>query len=137
VLYGVVLGFMLLGAYSLENSIFNVGVMLAFGLVGYLLRKIDVPLAPMALTIVLGQLMERSFRQSLAMSEGSVTVFFSTPLAAVLLIIAMLALLYSGLRPALARKTRFARILAPESEVPDPATTSPVHTSATTDGNNK
>jgi putative tricarboxylic transport membrane protein len=131
VLYGIVLGFMLLGAYSLENSIFNVGVMLAFGVLGYLLRKIDVPLAPMALTIVLGQLMERSFRQSLAMSEGSPSVFVSTPLAAILLTIAVLALVYSAVRPALARRVRIARILASDEEV------LPTPTATTTDGNNK
>lgn len=107
-LYSFVLGFMLLGAYSLSNNLFNVGVMLVFGLVGYLLRKVDIPLAPMALTLVLGRLMERSFRQSMAMSGDSLTVFISSPLSATLLAVAALALVYSALRPVLQRRSRAA-----------------------------
>ena len=105
-LYGVVLGFMLLGAYSLENSTFNIVIMLAFGVVGYLLRKIDIPLAPMALTLVLGGLLERSFRQSLAMSEGDYGIFLSSPLAVVFGVIAVVAILLSASRPLLRRWRR-------------------------------
>lgn len=69
VLYAVVFAFMILGAYTLDSSVFNIGVLLFFGLIGYLMRKIDIPLAPMALTIVLGDIMESNLRRALAISR--------------------------------------------------------------------
>ena len=55
----LILGFCVIGAYSAHNSVFDVGLMLAFGFVGYLFKKLDIPLAPMILTLILGPLMER------------------------------------------------------------------------------
>lgn len=92
VLYAVVFGFMILGAYTLDNNIFNIGVLLVFGVLGYFLRKLDVPLAPMALTIVLGPLMESNLRRALAISRGDMSVFVTSPIALVLLIVAALAI---------------------------------------------
>jgi len=62
VLYSIVIGFMIVGAFSLDGSVFNIYVMLGAGVVGYLLRKVEIPLAPIALTVVLGPVMKRSLR---------------------------------------------------------------------------
>lgn len=88
ILYAIIVGFMVIGAYSLENSVFDVGSMLGWGIVGYACRKLDIPLAPMILTLILGPLMERGLRQSLEISRGDMTVFFTRPISAVLLAIA-------------------------------------------------
>ncbi|MSO77206.1 MAG: tripartite tricarboxylate transporter permease [Alphaproteobacteria bacterium] len=83
-----VLLFCILGAYSLKQSVFDVWVMLGFGVVGYLLRKLDFPLAPAILALILGPIMERSLRTTLEISGGSFAIFLDRPIAMVLLAIA-------------------------------------------------
>jgi putative tricarboxylic transport membrane protein len=61
--------------------------------IGYLLRKMDFPLAPIVLTLILGPLMERSLRTSLDMSQGSLGIFLESPIAMVLLVLAALVLI--------------------------------------------
>lgn len=92
-LFGVILAFMIVGAYSVSNSTFDVLVMTLFGVIGYLLRKMDFPLAPVVLTLILGPLMERSLRQSLEMSQGDLRIFLESPIAVVLLALAGLTLI--------------------------------------------
>ncbi|MFJ4029551.1 tripartite tricarboxylate transporter permease [Paenarthrobacter sp. NPDC089989] len=86
ILYAFVIAFMIVGAYSLDGSVFNVFVMLGAGLLGYVLRKIEVPLAPIALTLVLGPIMERSLNTSLQISEGTFSIFSNSGIAMGLLI---------------------------------------------------
>jgi len=92
-LFGIILTFMIVGAYSVSNSTFDVLVMTLFGVIGYLLRKMDFPLAPVVLTLILGPLMERSLRQSLEMSQGDLRIFLESPIAVVLLASAALILI--------------------------------------------
>jgi putative tricarboxylic transport membrane protein len=92
-LFGVILAFMVVGAYSVSNSPFDVGVMTLFGVVGYFLRKLDFPLAPVVLTLILAPLMERSLRISLEMSQGDLGIFLESPVAVVLLALAALVLI--------------------------------------------
>ncbi len=66
--------------------------MLAFGLLGFIFKKLDIPLAPFALTLILGPMMEKALRQSLEMSGGDLSVFFTRPLAATLLVLAAIVL---------------------------------------------
>jgi putative tricarboxylic transport membrane protein len=66
--------------------------MLAFGVLGYVMRKIDIPAAPLVLAFVLGPLAEGAFRRSLIISQNDPTVFFTRPVALVLLILAALLL---------------------------------------------
>ncbi|MCS0496290.1 tripartite tricarboxylate transporter permease [Ancylobacter sp. MQZ15Z-1] len=84
----------LVGAYAISLSLFNVGLTLFFGMVGYLLIRADIPRAPLVLAVVLAPLMESSLRQSLMLSEGSLVIFVQRPLAALLalLVIGSLAL---------------------------------------------
>ena len=92
ILCAIILAFMILGAYSVSNSVFDVMVMTVFGVLGYILRKLDFPLAPIVLTLILGPLMERSLRQSLEISQGSFLVFLKSPIAAVFLAATVLIL---------------------------------------------
>ncbi len=105
-LYTVILGFCVLGAYSLNGSVFDVGVMTVFGVLGYLLRKLDIPAAPMVLTMVLGPLMERALRQSLDISGRDITIFVARPISAIALAVAFrfgAASLMQGVRSVKAR----------------------------------
>ncbi|WP_107677942.1 tripartite tricarboxylate transporter permease [Agrobacterium sp. LAD9] len=81
----------LVGAYSSEGGMFPVYVMTAFGILGYLLRKLQIPLAPVILALVLGDLMETNFRRALITSQGSLDIFYTSPLTLGLLLIAALA----------------------------------------------
>ena len=98
VLFAVIMGFMMLGAYASENSSFDILSMLLFGVVGYLMRKLDFPLAPAVLTLILGPLMEKNLRRSLEMSQGDFHIFLESPIAVGLLIAAIIVLLLPMLR---------------------------------------
>ncbi len=85
ILTALILLFMVIGAYTINFSVFDVFVMIGFGLLGLALRHLEIPLAPMVLTLVLGPLMERSLRESLEISQGDFGIFSSRPISAVLI----------------------------------------------------
>jgi putative tricarboxylic transport membrane protein len=98
ILMTLILAFCVVGVYSLSSSVFDIGVMLAFGLVGYAFKKFDIPTAPLVLTMILGPLMERGLRQSLEMSRGDFSILFTRPISATLLAIAALVIVTSTFR---------------------------------------
>ncbi len=71
-----------IGAYTVNNAPFDIVLMLIFGVLGYVMKKLDYPLAPLVLALVLGDRTEQSFRQALLLSEGSFTIFFDNALVA-------------------------------------------------------
>ncbi len=78
----VILVICAIGAYTVHNSIFDVWLMLVFGALGYVFKKLDYPMAPLVLALVLGDRAEDSFRQSMLGSQGDLAIFFSNPLVA-------------------------------------------------------
>jgi putative tricarboxylic transport membrane protein len=78
----------IVGAYSVNNSVFDVGTMVAFGALGYLLRKGDFPAAPLILAMILGPQLERTLQQSLIAAGGDLRVFLQRPVSAALLLVA-------------------------------------------------
>lgn len=90
ILTALILLFLVVGSYTINYSVFDVFVMILFGVVGLAMRRLDIPLAPLVLTVVLGPLMERSLRESLDISQGSFTIFLTRPLTVVLLVIGVL-----------------------------------------------
>ena len=82
----------IVGGYAPTQSMHDVWLMLIFGVVGYLMRKLDYPMAPAVLAIVLGPLAEPSLRQSLLVSDGDVMVFFTRPISGTFMAIAILLL---------------------------------------------
>ncbi len=88
----VILVICAVGAYTVHSSMFDVWLMLAFGIMGYVFKKLDYPMAPLVLALVLGDMAENAFRQSLLGSSGSLLVFVNTPLVATITGIAMLML---------------------------------------------
>jgi putative tricarboxylic transport membrane protein len=105
--------FTLIGAYSLRHSFFDLWICLFFGVVGYLMRKFEFPVAPMVLATVLAKLMETSFTQSLVMSKGSPLIFFTRPIS-IAFILLTLASVVSGIL--LRRKTKSQQIELEESD---------------------
>lgn len=83
----------MMGAYATTMSLFTVGTMLFFGGIGYILIKAGIPRAPIILALVLTPIMEAALRQSLTMSRGSMDIFFTRPISAVLLLVVLLTLL--------------------------------------------
>ncbi len=92
-LSAIILSFTVLGAYSVNNSVFDVLIMTLFGVIGYLLKKMDFPLAPAVLTLILGPMLERSLRTSLEMSQGSFSIFLESPVAVVFLVLTAVVLI--------------------------------------------
>ena len=86
---------MIVGAYSLSNSLFDVVAMLGFGILGYFMKKVDFPLAPVLLAFVLGKILESSLLKSLTIFSGSMMPFFQRPISATLLGIAFLIIAFS------------------------------------------
>ena len=86
--------FCVVGVYSVNYSVFDLWLMLGFGLVGYLLNKMDYPLAPLVLALVLGGYMEVALRQALKMSEGDVSTFFVRPISASIMAVVAIIVLW-------------------------------------------
>lgn len=80
-----------IGAYGIRNNLFDVWVMLAFGFLGYVMRKLEFPSIPLVIALILADRAESSFRQSLVLSDGSLLIFLSRPISAALLLIALLS----------------------------------------------
>lgn len=105
ILMPLILLFCLIGSYSLNNSTFDVTIMILFGCLGYLMRKFGYEGAPLVLAFVMGPLLENNLRQSLLMSGGSFTIFVNRPISAATLAIAFLLLL-SNLIPSLKKQRK-------------------------------
>ncbi len=93
ILFALILCFTTIGAFSINNSTFDIGLMTLFGVIGYALKKLDFPLAPAVLTLILGPLMEKSLRRSLDMSQGDFAVFLDRPICLALFAIAAVVLI--------------------------------------------
>ena len=106
ILFPLILLFCLIGSYSVNNRIFDMFLMTLFGIVGYLFRKFSYESAPLLLAFVLGPMVETNLRQSLLISKGSFMIFFTRPIAAVTLILALM-LLAASFVPYLLKQKRF------------------------------
>jgi len=93
ILFPLILFFCLIGVYTLNNSVFDMYLMVLFGFVGYIMRKFDFEPAPLTMAYVLSPILESSFRQSLSLSGGNFGIFFSRPISVVCmaLVVALLA----------------------------------------------
>ncbi len=98
ILFPLILLFCLIGCYSLNNNVVEIMIMILFGVVGFLMKKFGYEGAPLILAFVLSPLMENALRQSLIMSRGSFSIFFTRPIALTFLL-AALFLLISPLIP--------------------------------------
>jgi putative tricarboxylic transport membrane protein len=103
ILAPLIIVFCVVGAYTLSNSVAEVVIMIGFGIAGYLMRKIDHDPAPLVLAFVLGNILETNFRQALLVGKGSLSLFYTRPIAAVLIAVS-LALVVLQVTKALAQR---------------------------------
>jgi len=101
----VILVICAIGAYTVHTSMFDVWLMLLFGILGYVFKKLDYPMAPLVLALVLGDRAEDAFRQSMLGSQGDMGVFFSNPLVGTITGAALLLLFW----PLISRAIAIAR----------------------------
>jgi putative tricarboxylic transport membrane protein len=112
ILFPLILMFCIVGVFASGNAVFDVLVMVIFGVLGYLMRKFGYEPAPLVLAFVLGPMLENNLRKSLILSHGDFTIFVERPISATCLVLAAAALT-APLLPALAR--RRARIAAEQT----------------------
>jgi putative tricarboxylic transport membrane protein len=118
-LYPLIIMFCIIGVYEVNHSIVDVWIMLAMGVVGYLLRKFDFDPAPLVLGLVIAPTFEMSLRQSLIMSNGAWTIFFQRPISATLLAICAVLMILSAASFVMKRKDwrdKLAEVEATESD---------------------
>jgi len=94
-----------LGTYSIRFILFDVWVMLVFGLIGYFMRKLGFPIAPLVLASVLAQMLETSLQQALLISQGSPFIFFTRPISLTFMALSAISILW-GLWVQLKKKDR-------------------------------
>jgi putative tricarboxylic transport membrane protein len=102
----VILVICAIGAFTVHSSMFDVWLMVVFGVIGYVFKKLDYPLAPLVLALVLGDRAEDAFRQSMLASQGTVTIFFSNPLVGSITTLALLMLFWAPLSSVIKRVRR-------------------------------
>jgi putative tricarboxylic transport membrane protein len=95
--------FCVVGVYSVNYSVLDLWIMLSFGLIGYLAGKLDYPLAPLVLALVLGKPLEEALRQSLKMSQSDAMTFFTRPVSGVIMAIVIAVMVWPLLRRLSAR----------------------------------
>ena len=93
-----------IGAYTVKTNLFDVWMMLVFGVIGYVFKKLNYPLAPLVLAIVLGDRAEASFRQSMLISQGDLSVFFANGLVGSMTGLALLLLIWPVISGVLNRR---------------------------------
>ncbi|MCI8402649.1 MAG: C4-dicarboxylate ABC transporter permease [Lachnospiraceae bacterium] len=101
VILPVIMVLCMIGTFAISNSMFDIRIMLAFGLLGFLMKRFRFPIPPLTIGLVLGNLMESNLRRSLLLSGGSYGVFVTRPFSLVILLIAFGSLFYPAIRRAL------------------------------------
>jgi putative tricarboxylic transport membrane protein len=91
------------GAYTINNAMFDIWLILAFGVIGYIFNKLSYPLAPLVLALVLGDMAESSFRQAMLLSQGSLAIFWSNALVGSIVSLGIILLLWPFITWALHR----------------------------------
>lgn len=104
ILYPLIVAISVIGTYSLNASMVELYLLLAFGVIGYLFDKADIPIAPLVLSLVLAGMMETSFRQAMTLSDGSFGVFVGSPISITLVIMAVLSIVLPMMMAKLKKK---------------------------------
>jgi putative tricarboxylic transport membrane protein len=98
----------IIGPYAITQRLFDVWVMIGFGIAGFLLREMRFPMAPLVLGLILGDLLDKNLRRALTLSDGDPTPFFTRPISAVLWIVTLFLILSAipAVRRAIGRAVR-------------------------------
>lgn len=107
----------IVGTFAVQYALFDVWIMFAFAIVGYLLHRYGYPPAPLILAVVLGPLAEQNLRRSLILSDGSVSVFFTRPIAATMMIVAITVIAWPLIKPGIRYLLGKSRRVEPAGKV--------------------
>ena len=105
-----------IGAYTVHNALLDISIMLLFGVIGYIFKKLSYPLAPLVLALVLGDMAESSFRQAMLISQGDLSIFFSNALVGSIVTLALIMLFWPAIALVIERLRR-----GRETDQPRPA----------------
>lgn len=92
ILYPLIISISVIGTYAISGSVLDLYLILFFGVVGYIFDKIDIPVAPLVLSLVLGGIMEQSFRQAMIIADGDATVFVSSGISVTLVVLSLISI---------------------------------------------
>jgi putative tricarboxylic transport membrane protein len=112
-LYPLIMVISVIGTYALHGNVLDLYLLLGFGIIGYAFEKLEIPLPPLVLALVLGKIMEESLRQALTISGGSIAIFFRSPIASTLLVLAAVLLI----SPLLLSRRRKLALADPNSSI--------------------
>ncbi len=101
ILYPLIIAISVIGAYAINGSMTDLYLILIFGVVGYVFDKIDIPVAPLVLSLVLGGMMEQSFRQAMTISGGHPKIFFGSVITVTLIVMSVVSILLPFILPML------------------------------------
>ncbi|PWC13014.1 tripartite tricarboxylate transporter permease [Brenneria corticis] len=101
ILTPLIMALSVIGTYAINNSIFDIGIMLAAGVVGYVMARFEFPPSPVVLALILGPMAESNFRRAMSISNGSMDFLYTHPITAILLSLAAFTLLYPIIRSAI------------------------------------
>lgn len=104
ILTALIFAFIIIGSFAVNSSTFDIYVMIIFGVVGWIFRRLEIPLAPLVLTLILGPMLELALRQSLQLSQGEYSIFLNRPITLVLLLVAVLVLVLAAVGDRIAPK---------------------------------
>jgi len=110
ILLPLIIALAFVGSYSVKNSLFDVGLMIFFGVVGYFMRKLEFPTAPVVLALVLGPMAEGSLRRAMIMSHGNWAIFIQRPITLVLLVLTLFSLFFPIIREKISKRKVSATI---------------------------
>ncbi len=94
ILYPIVLGLSFVGVYAIAGSVMDFYLLVIFGLAGFLMKKVNIPTAPMILAVIVGNTMEQSFRQAITISDGNINIFYGSILAIALIVITIVSIVF-------------------------------------------
>lgn len=98
-LFPLIVAISVVGTYAINGSMIELYLMLGFGVVGYLFEKVDIPVAPLVLSLVLAGIMEQSFRQAMTISDGSMSIFLGSGITIALAVMAVLSVVLPFIMP--------------------------------------
>ena len=101
ILYPLIIAISVIGAYAINGSMIDLYLILLFGVIGYVFDKIDIPVAPLVLSLVLGGMMEQSFRQAMTISGGNPKIFFGSAITITLVVMSVISILLPFILPML------------------------------------
>jgi putative tricarboxylic transport membrane protein len=111
ILFPIILLICLVGTYSVNSSVVELVILLVFGVLGYIFRKLDFDIAPFILALIIGPTLEMTFRQSLMRSAGSFSIFFRSPIACTLIALSCLLFIWNIYRTARSKRASWEKAL--------------------------